>query len=103
MCAHVQALELELARIGLVRTNDADAMIGEFVVRAGEFDLRHVAGDALGVSYGTGFGAGFADLWSACCGGDRVLPCRIGAIVGVKKCDGRKSWFGGGVGCGLCV
>ena len=45
-----------LAGIGLIRLHNANAMIGELVVGARQFDLRHMARDAVVFRHRTGFG-----------------------------------------------
>ena len=45
-----------LAGIGLIRLHNANAMIGELVVGARQFDLGHMAGDAVVFRHRTGFG-----------------------------------------------
>ena len=58
-------------RIRRVRADDADAMIEEFRVDAGDFDLRHVTGDAVALRLRADF-AGvsrvefFVDEFAAC-------------------------------------
>ena len=54
-----------LARIGLIRLHNADAMIGELKVGARQFDLGHVACDAIVLRHWTGFGV---DLSAAVAG-----------------------------------
>src|ERR1700722_18337248 len=45
-----------LARIGLIRLHDANAMIDELVVGARQFDPGHMARDAVAFRDRTGFG-----------------------------------------------
>ena len=47
-----------LVGIGVGGAGDADLMVGELGVAAGEFDLGHVAADAVRLGHGAGFDGG---------------------------------------------
>ena len=55
----------QLGQKGLIRLHNADPMIGELVVGARQFDLRHVARDTVVSRHPTGFGS---DLSTAMAG-----------------------------------
>ena len=67
-CAFLWQLSLWLTRDGFVGFGDADPVIGEGGVHAGQLDFRHVAGRAFRRTDGTRRGASSLSLRVFCCG-----------------------------------